>query len=161
MAIQGSRPANDRTIAPHPIVRGVEKAIDFYQRALGAEAAYRGTMPDGTTLHAQLKLPGGSYVLLSDECMCTPEMKTGSPLTYGGTSAIFELFVDDADAAYRRARDSGASEGFPPDDSFYGDRVAHFRDPFGHKWPVSTVKEVLTADELYHRMLEHFAPQGV
>ena len=77
MAIQGARPADDRTLAPNLIVRGVDQAIDFYQRALGAEVAYRGTMPDGTTLHAQLKLPGGSYVLLSDEIMCTPEMKTG------------------------------------------------------------------------------------
>src|SRR5271157_147004 len=99
MSIQGSRPPSDRTIAPNLIVRGVETAIDFYRRALGAEVLYKGTMPDGTTLHAQLKLPGGSYVLLSDEIMCTPEMKTGSPLTYGGSSVIFELFVDDADAA--------------------------------------------------------------
>ena len=161
MAIRGSRPANDRTIAPNLIVRGVDKAIDFYQRALGAEVTYRGAMPDGTTLHAQLKLPGGSYVLLSDEAMCTPEMKTGSPLTYGGASAILELFVDDADAAYRRALEAGASAKFPPEDSFYGDRVGHFTDPFGHHWSVSTVKEVLSAEELYQRMLEHFAPQGV
>src|SRR5579872_6854505 len=109
MAIKGSRPANDRTIAPNLIVRGVEKAIDFYQRALGAEVAYRGAMPDGTTLHAQLKLPSGSYVLLSDEIMCSPEMKTGSPLTYGGNSVIFEVFVDNVDAAYQRAVDAGAT----------------------------------------------------
>src|SRR5258708_38450453 len=129
MAIQGSRPAHDRTLAPNLIVRGVDKAIDFYQRALGAEVAYRGTMPDGTTLHAQLKLPGGSYVLLSDEMMCTPEMKTGSPLKYGGNSVIFELFVHDADTAYRRALDAGAAPEFPPQDSSYRDRVGPFTDP--------------------------------
>jgi hypothetical protein len=41
-------------------------------------------------------------------------------LTYGGTSAIFELFADDADAAYQRAMDACASAGFRPDDSFHG-----------------------------------------
>ncbi len=84
-----------------------------------------------------------------------------SPLTYGGTSAILELFVNDVDAAYQRAINAGASVKFRPDDSFYGDRVGHLTDPFGHTWSLSTVKEVLTAEELYHRMLEHFAPQGV
>ena len=78
-----------------------------------------------------------------------------------GTSAIFKLFVDDADSAFQRAVDAGATPMFPPSDSFYGDRVGHFLDPSGHIWPVSSVKEVLTPEELYRRMLEHFAPQGV
>ncbi len=161
MSIQGSRPPGDRTIAPNLIVRGVEQSIDFYERALGAQVLYRGAMPDGATFHAQLKLPGGAYVLLSDEIMSTPEMRTGSPLTLGGSSAIFEIFVDDADSAFQRAVDAGATPMFPPSDSFYGDRVGHFLDPSGHIWSVSSVKEVLTPEELYRRMLEHFAPQGV
>jgi PhnB protein len=133
MSIQGSRPPGDRAVAPNLIVRGVEQSIDFYERALAAQVLYRG---------AQLKLPGGSYVLLSDEIMSTPDMGTGSPLKLGGTSAIFELFVDDADSAFQRAVDAGATPMFPPSDSFHGDRVGHFLDPSGH-------------------MLEHFAPQGV
>jgi PhnB protein len=161
MSIQGSRQPGDRTIAPNLMVRGVEKSIDFYERALGAEVVYRGTMPDGATLHAQLRLPGGSYVLLSDEIMSTPETKTGSPLTIGGSTAIFELFVDDVDAAFKKAIDAGATPRHSPSDSFYGDRVAHFIDPSGHIWSLSTVKEVLTSEELYKRMVEHFAPQGV
>ena len=100
MAIQGSRPPNDRTIAPNLIIRDVEVAIDFYERALGAEVLYRGTMPNGVTLHAQLRI-GQGYFLLSNEIMRNERMPTGSPETLGGVTAVFEVFVDDVDGGVR------------------------------------------------------------
>src|SRR2546425_382193 len=106
MSIQGSRPPQDRGIAPNLIVRGVEQAIEFYQWALGAEVLYRGTMPNGITLHAQLRV-GSSYILLSDESMSHEGMPTGSPQKLGGASALLEIFVDDVDAAFERAVNAG------------------------------------------------------
>src|ERR1044071_2328134 len=76
MSILGSRPPHDRTIAPNLILRNVDVAIDFYQRALGAEVLYRGAMPNGETLHAQLRI-GQGYFLLSNEIMCDGRMPTG------------------------------------------------------------------------------------
>jgi PhnB protein len=156
MAIQGSRPRESRTIAPNLIVRGVEEAIRFYEQALGAEALYRGAMPGGPTLHAQLRV-AGSFLLLSDEIMKHPEMRTGSPETIGGSSAIYELFVEDADAAFERAAKAGATPVNPVNDAFYGDRTGIFADPFGHLWSVSAPTEVLTPEQIQARMLEHFS----
>ncbi len=130
------------------------------EQALGAKVLYRGTMPGGPTLHAQLRI-AGSYLLLSNEIMRQPEMRTGSPESIGGASAIYELFVEDADAAFQRAVEAGAKPVHPIADAFYGDRTGIFADPFGHLWTVSTVKEVLTPEQIYERMLEHFsAMQG-
>jgi len=161
MAIQGSRPPGDRSITPNLIVRGVGAAIDFYQRALGAEVLYRGTMPDGTTLHAQLRI-ANSYFMLSDEIMSGGDFPTGSPQKLGAVSAIFEIFVDDVDTAFDRAVREGGKAMGPVSDAFYGDRVGMFTDPFGHIWTLSTPKEVVTSEELHRRMLEHFSSmQGV
>src|ERR1051325_5969733 len=106
MSIQGSRPPHDRAIAPNLIVRGVGEAIEFYQQALGAEVLYRGTMPNGVILHAQLRI-GQAYVLLSDEVMSRGDIPSRSPQTLGGVTAILELFVDDVDSAFDRAVSAG------------------------------------------------------
>lgn len=156
MSIQGSRRPEDRSIAPNLIVRGVEQAIEFYQNALGAEVLYRGAMPNGVTLHAQLRI-AGSYVFLSDDVMSRPDMATGSPQKLGGVTTIMDLFVDDVDAAFDRAVAAGGKPLGPVEDAFYGDRVGMFTDPFGHMWSLATTKEVLTPQQLYDRMLEHFS----
>ena len=156
MSIKGSRRPDDRRIAPNLIVRGVEKAIAFYEAALGAEVVYRGTMPNGVTLHAQLQI-ADSIVMLSDDIMARPDIASGSPQKFGGVTAIMDLFVDEVDAAFDRAIAAGGKPLGPVEDAFYGDRVGMFTDPFGHIWSLGTPKEVLTPEELYNRMLEHFS----
>ncbi len=147
----------DRGLAPNLIVRGVEQAIEFYQNALGAEVLYRGTMPNGPTLHAQLRI-GQAYVLLSDEIMCQDDSPTGSPEKLRGTTAVLELWVDDVDAAFERAVKAGGKPLGPVDVAFYGDCVGMFTDPFGHIWTLATPVEVITPEDLYPRMIEHFQP---
>ncbi len=156
MSIQGSRRPEDRAIAPNLFVHGVDRAIEFYQEALGAEVRYRGTMPNGVTLHAHLRM-GDSYVLLSDDIMARSDTASGSPQKFGGVTAIMDLFVDDVDAAFARAIAAGGKPLGPVEDAFYGDRVGMFTDPFGHIWSLATTKEVVTPEELYRRMLEHFS----
>jgi PhnB protein len=161
MSIKGSRGPQDRGLAPNLIVRGVAEAITFYEKALGAEVLYRGTMPNGVTLHAQLRV-GSSFILLSDESMSQAGGPTGSPEKLGGTSAILEIFVDDVDSAFERALSAGGKPLCPVMDAFYGDRIGTFRDPYGHLWTLATVKEIVTPEELHRRMLEHFsAPEAV
>jgi PhnB protein len=156
MSIQGSRPPQDRGLAPNLIVRGVAHAIEFYRQALGAEVVYEGAMPNGVTLHAQLRI-GNAYVLLSDEMMCREGgPPTGSPLKLGSASAVLELWVDDVDAAFDRAIKAGGKALGSVDMVFYGDRVGMFVDPFGHVWTLSTPIEVLTPQEVFQRMLQHF-----
>src|SRR5260370_1366642 len=145
---------------PHPPLRVSEALTDPAALSEWLQPAEAGI---GYRIVETVEHQSRSYSWITGDCdtFLTVELMGGSPLTDGGTSAIVELLVEDVDAAYQRALDAGANVKFRPDDSFYGDRVGHFTDPFGHTWSLSTVKEVLTAEELYHRMLEHFAPQGV
>ena len=156
MSIQGSRRPQDRGVTPNLIVRGVDEAIEFYQQALGAELLYRGTMPNGLTLHAQLRV-GASFILLSDEMMSHGEIPTGSPLKLGGTSAILEIYVDDVDSAFDRAISAGGKAIGEVRDMFYGDRIGCFTDPFRHIWTLAMPKEVVTPEELQRQMVAHFS----
>ena len=164
MAIRGARP-NERRIAAHLIVRNLEKAIDFYRRAFGAEVLYRSAIPpDARTLHAQLRIED-AYVLVSEENMGMPEevyarhetgWKTRSPETFRGTSVILELYVDDVDRAFRRAVEAGATPRLPVANAFYGDRYGQLADPFGHVWALATVLETLDAAEVDARAARQF-----
>ena len=51
---------------------------------------------------------------------------------------MFYLYVEDADAWYRRALDAGAIRGKPPVDQPYGDRVGAVKDPAGNLWYLAT-----------------------
>ena len=100
-----------------------------------------------------------SLLLLTDEFPDSEDQVPGfgSPQSLGGTSVTIQLYVDDVDAAYKRAVDAGASPIMPPEDSFWGDRFSMARDPFGHCWAIVTVKEELSPKEVGHRMGESMA----
>jgi PhnB protein len=51
--------------------------------------------------------------------------------------AFLHVYVDDADAAYRRAVDAGATTLEAPLDTPYGDRRAMVRDPFGNVFQIA------------------------
>ena len=106
------------------------EAIDFYQRAFGAEEAMRHMADDGQRImHAHLKVNGGSLMLNDD----FPE--------YGGAasapgSVTLHLQVPDADAAWQQALDAGAEVCFPLADQFWGDRYGQVKDPYGFTWSI-------------------------
>ncbi len=54
------------------------------------------------------------------------------------TAAFLYLYVDDADATYRRAMQAGAVSIEEPVNTPYGDRRAMVKDPFGNDWQVAT-----------------------
>jgi PhnB protein len=59
-------PDGYHTLTPTLTVKNGAQAIDFYKRALGAEELMRVPGPDGSLMHAELKL-GDSVFMLSDE----------------------------------------------------------------------------------------------
>jgi uncharacterized glyoxalase superfamily protein PhnB len=53
------------------------------------------------------------------------------------------LYVEDADALYKRALRAGATSLYEPADQPYGDRNGGIRDPFGNEWYIGThIKDV-------------------
>ncbi len=136
-----------RQIIPHLSVRDGAKAIDFYVRAFGAVEEFRLTEPGGRLGHAELTV-GGARFMLADEY---PEYDSVGPDTLRGTTVAFSLSVDDVDATAARAVECGATLLRPIKDEFYGERVAHIRDPFGHKWNLTRLLEHITPDEMKRR----------
>jgi uncharacterized glyoxalase superfamily protein PhnB len=52
--------------------------------------------------------------------------------------AFLYVYVEDTDATYRCALDSGATPIEPPRDLPYGDRRAMVRDAWGNTWQIAT-----------------------
>lgn len=151
MSIKGARP-NTSQIAPHLLVRDGEAALAFYRRVFDAVELYRSPMPAGLGLHAELRIAESTVMISTENLMHQPDLCARSPETLGGASCILELYVPDVDAVYERAIAAGATQTLPPHDAFFGDRYGQFRDPFGHVWGISTVKDELTPEQIAERM---------
>lgn len=137
-------PEGFRTLTPHITVKGAKKAIAFYQQAFGAEQLAVHDMPDGTVMHASLRI-GDSVLMLNDEF---PQMGAKGPQSIGGTAVTLHLYVADVDKAFDRAVNAGAAVVMPVADQFWGDRYGLVADPFGHHWSIATHKRDVTPDEL-------------
>ena len=140
-------PDGYHSVTPYLRIRGAGEAIEFYRRALGAVEKVRMAMPDGRVGHAEL-LIGNSMVMLADEF---PEMNIRGPQSLGGTSVSFCIYLEDADAAFKRAVDAGATISRPVQDQFYGDRSGTVIDPYGHEWTLATHTEDLSPEEMNRR----------
>jgi PhnB protein len=112
-------PEGHHTVTPSLFVAGAAKAIDFYKNALGAEELMRFPAPDGSIMHAELKI-GDSIIMLGDEM---PDQGGRGPKSIGGTPVSFFVYGEDVDAAWKRAVDAGAKELVPLADQFWGDRT--------------------------------------
>ena len=140
-------PDGYHSVTPYLIVKGADRAIEFYKNAFGAALRMRMDGPNGTVGHAEIEIDG-SAVMLADEF---PDMGFRSPQSLGGAGVSLHLYVRDVDACFDKAVAAGAKELRPVQDQFYGDRSGTMEDPFGHVWTVSTHKEDLSADEIRRR----------
>jgi len=143
-------PEGYRSVTPYLAVDDATAALDFYARAFGAEEVEKMAAPDGSIAHAAVAI-GDSRVMLSDPF---PQATAKPPRQLGGTSATIFLYVEDTDAAFRRAVDAGATGTMPPEDMFWGDRFAQVADPFGHVWQIATHKEDVSVEEMERRAQE-------
>src|SRR3990172_2175022 len=108
-------PEGFHTITPHLIVRNASKAIEFYQKAFGAEVGGVNHGPDGKVIHASLKI-GDSFLMLNDEF---PEWNSLSPLSLNGSSVTIHLYTENVDAAFDRAVSAGATVTIPLHNKFF------------------------------------------
>jgi PhnB protein len=138
------------SLTPYVYVKGAAEAIEFYTKAFGAEETVRMPGPDGKIMHAEVKI-GNSILMLADE---NPEQHALSPATRGGSTGSVMMYTDDVDAVFNKALAAGATATRPPMDMFWGDRMGHLVDPFGHQWAIATHKEDLTPEEMGKRMAE-------
>jgi len=151
MAILGGRP-NNRQVVPYLMVRDGRAALEFYQKAFGAQVLYQAPMPGMPGIFVQFKI-GESYLQLTDMPGFDPKGPR-SPETLGGTSVVLEMYVDDVDKSFAQAVQLGGTPLLPPTDMFFGDRYCWVGDPWGHVWALATVKETLNEGEVQRRAEE-------
>jgi PhnB protein len=143
-------PEGYHTITPYLAVENASEAIDFYQRAFGAQERVRMDGPGGSVMHAELQV-GDSMIMLSDPF---PQSSTTPPKQLGGTSVSIFAYVENIDDVYKQAVDAGASSLMEPDDMFWGDRFGSVQDPFGHSWTIATHIEDVEPEEMQRRSEE-------
>jgi uncharacterized glyoxalase superfamily protein PhnB len=110
--------AGYHSVTPRIVVADAAGLVAFLRAVFGATGDHHAERP------AEIRI-GDSLVLV----------------TPAGEREVFPAFlyvyVDDADAAYRRALTAGAVSMEAPLDTPYGDRRAMVRDPFGNVWQIA------------------------
>jgi PhnB protein len=140
-------PEGYSSITPYLIFEDANSAIDFYEKAFGAQELFR--MPMGNRIaHAEIQI-GNSRIMLADE---TPQMDAYGPKHHNGSPVSLMLYVEDVDSFTKKAVAAGTKVLRPVKDQFYGDRSGTFQDPFGYKWTIGTHVEDVSAEEMETRM---------
>jgi uncharacterized glyoxalase superfamily protein PhnB len=117
---------------PRLIVDDADAAVEFYRRALDAQARER-IVVDGVVVNVRLEIGDASFTLASE----VREWGLLSPSSVGGSSSLVTLDVVDARAVAAAMVSSGAEVLVPIEDRPYGRCEGRVRDPFGHLWVLS------------------------
>lgn len=114
--------------AARPYLYGHPDLLDLLKGAFGASELERAENARGGA-HVELKLGDGVVVV---------EASTTPPAT--ATRGSVYVYVEDIDAAYRRALESGAKSLNEPADMPYDERAAGVTDSFGNTWWIATYR---------------------
>lgn len=150
------KPAGSHTVTPYLVARNADAALAYYEKIFGAKVTVLMKNPAGKINHAEFHI-GDSTLMITEENI---EHNIKSPLTVGGGSISFAMYVPDCDAVFKAAVDSGATVIKPVADQFYGDRSGLVIDPFGHVWNIATHIEDVSPEEMKRRMAQFMASSG-
>lgn len=120
------KPPGYASVSAYVMADGAQRVIDFLREALGGEELRRTDNPDGTVMHAEVRIDD-TVVMIADG---------------GGDFPSFpvwlHVYVPDVDAAYRRAIDAGGHSVQEPVQKGDPDRRAGVTDPAGNTWWLAT-----------------------
>ncbi len=115
-------------LMPYLIIKGTDRFKKFMEKVFDAKEQMIVPGEDGTVMHGELRV--GNAVIMYAEA--------------GGQFAVMNagmfIYVDNADATYKKALAAGAVtvEGQEPSDKDYG-RTCGVKDPFGNTWWITSV----------------------
>jgi PhnB protein len=118
------------SFAPELSLRMVAPAVEFYQKAFGAEILLLVKNADGSIHVAELLLQGAVFHLHQE----MPGSVARGPQSIGGTTVSLGLFLEDPDSLMDRAVAAGGRIVQPMTTHSYGYRQGTLEDPFGHRW---------------------------
>ena len=134
-----SIPDGYHTVTPFLLVKEASKVIEFLKKAFGAVESSRHTLPDGSIMHAEIRI-GDSNVMLAEASAKWPAMPS-----------MLYLYVQDVDSIYKKAVQAGGKSLREPTNEFYGDRSAGVMDASGNQWWIATHVEDVPAEDMMKR----------
>ena len=126
-------PEGWHTVTPRLLVADAAKLVNFLKHAFEATGDFRADGP------SEIRI--GDSIVMVGEAGVREAMPT-----------FLYLYLGDADGAYRRALEAGATTLEEPADMHYGDRRATVRDPFGNIWQIATHQEDVALEEIRKRL---------
>jgi uncharacterized glyoxalase superfamily protein PhnB len=133
-------PEGFHTLTAYLLVADAEKEVEFAKAAFDAQEIHISKLPDGSIMHATLKI-GTSMLMLGQ---VSGEMKPVPSMLF--------MYVENVDGVYRRAVASGGKPTQEPMDQMWGDRAGAVSSPNGIQWWISTHIEELSEAELQERV---------
>jgi PhnB protein len=120
-----------RTVTPFLIHAQAPELVEFLKATFGAEELKRNTAGEAYGFYSEVRI-GDSLLMIGG----------GTAAQHGNLPSALHVYVDDCDAAYRRAKEAGAvtlmgAQGEPADRP-YGERSAFVQDTFGNYWYIAT-----------------------
>jgi PhnB protein len=132
-------PDGYHSITPYLKLPNAGRLVEFLKKAVDGVETGRLTKPDGTVLHAEVRI-GDSLVMVHE----LPSHGKPKP------SNLY-LRVEDVDATYKRAIEAGGTSVMKPANMYYGARTACVQDVSENDWWIATRIETLTLEEVQER----------
>jgi PhnB protein len=113
-------------LPPYLYPKGSGPLIDFLQRAFGAVEVQRYDSPEGTLLHAKIRI-GDTIIAMAEAHGQWQPMPS-----------MIYMHALNVEAAYERAIQADPVSVSAPANQPYGDRIASIEDPAGNQWYSAT-----------------------
>ena len=120
------KPVGYTSVAPYLIVDGANNTIEFLKRVFDAVELRRFDNPDGTVMHAEVRIDD-TVLMLADSAPNWPAIP-----------AHVHIYVPDVDATYQRALAAGATSLQEPVKKDDADRRGGVVDAGGTTWWIAT-----------------------
>jgi len=120
-------PKGHQAIMPYLMLNGAKKFFDFTESVFDAQETYLKFREDGKTImHSEIQINGSTIMF----CEATEEWKA--------QPANLFVYVENADASYKKAIDAGATTIMELNDQDYG-RTCGVQDPVGNVWWITSI----------------------
>lgn len=120
------KPAGYTSLSPYLVCNGAQRVIDFLVATFAAEPLRRHDRPDGTIMHAELRIDD-TVVMIGEAVDNWPAVPTH-----------IHVYVPDVDATFERAVAAGGEVVQRPERKEDPDKRGGVKDPAGNTWWVAT-----------------------
>jgi len=135
-------PDGYHTVTPYLTLNDPEQVINFLKKAFDAQEIFVMRNEKGKVGHAEVKI--GTSIIMVGAARDQWKARPGN----------FYLYVEDVDAAYKKAIAAGGKSISEVETQFYGDRHGGVEDSEGNNWWVATHVEDVPPEELGRRAKE-------